>query len=347
MKRLLAAAGLFACLGVAGLARAEGPTDAGGPIKGLGASFPAPVYQAWMKSYQTATGKALQYQPVNSGAGVQKIEAAAVDFGGSDKPLSDADLAKNGLNQFPTVLGGVVPVINMPGIPSGKLRLDGELLAAIFSGDVKMWDDARIKALNPGMKLPDWPITVVHRAEKSGTTFLFTSYLTSTSAKWKAERGASDVGSWPEGLIGVGNAGVPDIMKGTVGTIGYVEYYYAKQYHLDTVLLKNHEGVYVAPAPSAFKAAAARAQWPKSGGFYLLLLDQPGAKSWPITAATFVLVRKDAPADRREQVMRFFDWTWRHGDKDAAALDYVPLPDELKRLVRASWAAAATATPAP
>lgn len=334
MKPLTIAACAFLCV-VPCLA--ETPAPLTGPIGGTGASFPAPVYEAWSTDYLAAKGETVKYKAVGSGVGIQQIEAAAVDFGGTDKPLSGDDLAKNGLMQFPTVLGGVVPVINMPSIDSGKLKMDGELLAAIFNGDVKIWNDPRIQAQNPGMTLPEWPITVVHRADKSGTTFLFTSYLSAVSPMWKAARGVSDTGTWPDGLVGQGNGGVPDIMKDTVGTIGYVEYFYAKRYKLDTIVLKNHDGAFVAPSVPGFKAAAAKADWTHASGFNLLLLDQPGVASWPITAATFVLVRKDALAERRKQVLQFFDWSYANGDARADSLDYVPLPAELKTLVRKSW----------
>jgi phosphate transport system substrate-binding protein len=338
------AAACITLLGAASPSLAD-TVASGGQISGAGASFPAPLYKAWIDAYGAAEHRALSYEAVGSGAGVQRIEAGTVDFGGTDKPVTPEDLEKNGLIQFPTVLGGVAPVVNMPGIDSETLHLDGPLLADIFAGKVKKWNDPRIQAQNPGLALTDWPITVVHRADKSGTTFLFTSYLSAVSPDYKAEHGASDTGTWPKGLEGVGNSAVPDIMKGTLGTIGYVEFYYAKTYHLDTVVLKNRDGVAVSPTTTAFSAAAAHADWSKAKGFALLLLDQPGAGSWPITGATFVLVRKDAPVARREAVLNFVDWSWRHGDATADQLNYVPLPAEVKALVRTSWGAEAPPAP--
>ena len=339
MKSLFIPIALTTCFCFANVAAAETAGAPATPIAGAGASFPAPLYGAWSTDYRTAKGETVNYQSVGSGAGVQQIEAAAVDFGGTDKPLSAEDLDKNGLIQFPSVLGGVVPVINVPGLSSGQLRLDGPLLADIFLGAVKMWNDPRIKAENPGVDLPDWPITVAYRSDKSGTSFLFTTYLASTSSAWKAGPGAGDLVTWPAGLGGKGNAGVAEIMSGTVGTIGYVEYAFAKQKNLDFVLLKNHDGVFVAPDTEGFSAAAAGADWSRTRGFYMLLIDQSGPRSWPITGATFALVRKDAPADRRQAVLRFFDWDYAHGDARAAAMDYVPLPATLKTLVRESWGA--------
>ena len=333
MKRLLATSILTLSLGMALEAAAQTP------VTGAGSSFAAPIYGAWATSYQAAKNETVTYQSVGSGAGIAQIEAGAVEFGGTDKPLSSADLAKNNLMQFPTALGGVVPVINTPGIAAGQLHLDGPLLAEIFAGKVAMWNDPRIKAQNPTLALPDLPITVAYRSDKSGTSFLFTSYLSSVSPAWKAGPGAGDTVTWPAGLGGKGNAGVAQIMSDTMGTIGYVEYAFAKQNKLDYVALKNHDGAFVAPDVAAFSAAAAKADWSKAPGFYLLLLDQPGAASWPITGATFALVRKDVDAAHRAAVLRFFDWDFANGDAQASNLDYVPLPAAVKTLVRASWGA--------
>ncbi len=337
MKSLLASTAflLGAALSSASLAQ----TAAGGAVAGAGASFPAPLYAAWAADYQAAKGMSVTYQPVGSGAGVRQIEASAVDFGGTDKPLTQADLDKNGLIQFPTVLGGVVPVINVPGLESGKLRLDGPALADIFSGKITKWNDPRLQALNPGLSLPDWPVTVAYRSDKSGTSYLFTTYLSSVSPAWKAGPGAGDTVAWPAGLGGKGNAGVAEIMAQSMGTIGYVEYAYAKQNKLDLVVLKTHDGAFIEPDPATFSAAAEKADWAHAPGLGLLILDQPGARSWPITAATFVLVRKDASAGRRQQVLRFFDWDFAGGDARAAKENYVPLPAPVKALVRKSWGA--------
>ncbi len=337
MKTLVLCAVTVMALGIAGGAASEAPSGGPGAISGAGASFPAPLYSAWADKYHAAGGDAVTYQSVGSGAGIQQIEASAVDFGATDKPLTAEDLASQGLLQFPTVLGGVVPVINAPGIGAGQLRLDGPLLAEVFAGHVKMWNDPRIKALNPALALPDLPITVAYRSDKSGTTFLFTTYLSAVSAAWKAGPGSGDAVAWPAGLGGKGNAGVAEIMGNTLGTIGYVEYAYARQNNLDYVVLKNSDGSFVAADAAGFTGAAAKADWSRAKGFYLLLIDQPGAASWPITGATFILVRKDAPAARRQAVLRFFDWAYAKGDANAVALGYVPLPVAVKTLIRTSW----------
>lgn len=339
MKSLQAAMALLLGTALSGAALAETPSTSG--VTGAGASFPAPLYDAWTTEYRVAKGVAVTYQSIGSGAGVQQIEAAAVDFGGTDKPLTLAELDKNGLMQFTTVLGGVVPVVNVPGVGSGKLRLDGAALADIFSGKIAKWNDARLVALNPGLSLADWPITVAYRSDKFGTSYLFTTYLSSVSSAWKIGPGAGDTVSWPAGLGGKGNAGVAAILGDTIGTIGYVEYAFAKQKNLDLVVLKTHDGAYLEPEASTFSAAAAKADWAHAPGLGLLILGQPGAKSWPITAATFVLVRKDAPAERRQQVLRFFDWDFANGDARAERENYVPMPPALKALVRQTWGAEA------
>jgi phosphate transport system substrate-binding protein len=309
-------------------------------ISGAGATFPAPLYQAWAEDYQKAKGVRVSYQAIGSGGGIKQIEAGTVDFGGSDKPLTSDVLDKNGLIQFPTVIGGVVPVVNLPGIVGGQIRLSGALLADIYAGKVAKWSDPKIAAFNPGVKIPNLPISVVHRSDGSGTTFLFTSYLSGVNPAWKSGPGASDAIAWPVGLGGKGNDGVSAFVRQTVGSIGYVEYAYAVENKLSYVDLQNHDGKFVAPTAAAFAAAASGADWSKAPGFYLLLLDQPGADSWPITGATFLLLRKDQDAAKRQQVLDFVEYAYASGDGRADKLNYVALPADVKSLVRASWAPA-------
>jgi phosphate transport system substrate-binding protein len=331
---LAATAALTACGKAAPQAAAQGPQ-----ISGAGATFPAPLYAKWAEAAKAATGLTLNYQAIGSGGGIKQIEARTVAFGASDKPLKPDELAKNGLVQFPTVMGGVVPVANLPGVAAGQLKLTGPTLADIYLGKVKRWSDPEIARLNEGVGLPDLPITVVHRSDGSGTTFLFTSYLSAESPAW-AKVGASDSVNWPVGLGGKGNDGVAAMTKQTPGAIGYVEYAYARQNGMAYALLRNRDGRFVAPTAASFAAAAAGADWTKAPGFHLLLLDQPGATAWPITGATFILMHRDQtnPAQAKA-VLSFFDWAYRNGDQQAAALDYVALPADVKTLVRRSWAA--------
>ncbi len=326
----------------AGAPASAGPSPAaagGSGISGAGATFPAPVYAKWAADYQTQTGLSLNYQAIGSGGGVKQIEARTVDFGASDKPLKPEELAAAGLYQFPTVMGGVTPILNVPGLKPGQLKLTGPVLAQIFLGDIGKWNDARIAALNPGVALPNLPITVVHRADGSGTNFLFTSYLSRVSPEFGQKVGASDSVQWPTGLGGKGNDGVAAFVKQTTGAIGYVEYAFAKQNGMTYADLQNHDGKTVAPTAEAFAAAATGADWTKAPGNYLLLLDQPGPSAWPITGATFVLVyRQQADAAKGKAVLGFYDWAYKNGDADASALDYVPLPVAVKAMVRAQWA---------
>ncbi|MGZ6013972.1 MAG: phosphate ABC transporter substrate-binding protein PstS, partial [Caulobacteraceae bacterium] len=261
-------------------------------ITGAGATFPQPIYNKWGELYKGATKNNLNYQGIGSGGGIKQIEAKTVDFGASDKPLKPADLEANGLMQFPTVVGGVVPVMNVPGLNPGQVKLSGEVLAKIFIGEVKTWGDPAIASLNPGVKLPNLPITVVHRSDGSGTSFVFTTYLSNQSPAWAQRVGANDAVEWPTGLGGKGNDGVAAFVKQTIGSIGYVEYAYAKQNKMTYAAMKNKAGSFVEPTAPAFAAAASGADWSKAPGNYLLLLDQPGAQSWPITAATFILMHK-------------------------------------------------------
>jgi phosphate transport system substrate-binding protein len=309
-------------------------------ISGAGATFPAPIYARWAEAYKAQTGQMLNYQAIGSGGGIKQIQANTVDFGASDKPLKPADLDKSGLYQFPTVMGGVVPVMNLPGVQPGQVKLTGELLADIYLGDVKSWSDPKIAALNPGVKLPNLPITIVHRSDGSGTSFLFTSYLTAKNPAWAQKVGASDSVQWPTGIGGKGNDGVAAFVKQTPGAIGYVEYAYATQNKLTYADLKNHDGQFVAPTAQAFAAAAAGADWTKAPGNYLLLIDQPGAQTWPITGATFILMHKQqADPAKGRAVLSFFDWAYKNGDAAAKQLDYVPLPDQVKNMVRQQWTA--------
>jgi len=330
LKTFVATAGLAAML-----ASAAPAAD----ITGAGATFPAPVYAKWAETYKATTGIGLNYQAIGSGGGIKQIKAKTVDFGASDKPLKPADLDAAGLYQFPTVVGGVVPIVNIPGIAAGQIKLTGPMLAAIFYGQITKWDDPVIVANNPGVKLPGLPITVVHRSDGSGTSFLFTSYLSMKSAGWAGKVGASDSVNWPVGLGGKGNDGVSAFVKQTAGSIGYVEYAYAKQNHAAYVLVQNKNGKYPQPTAPSFAAAAAGAKWAQAPGNYLLLLDQPGGASWPITGATFILVYKEqANPAAGQSVLKFFDWAYKSGDAAASSLDYVPLPAAVKSLVRKQWA---------
>ena len=309
-------------------------------LAGAGATFPAPVYAKWAEAYKAATNNQLNYQAIGSGGGIKQIKAKTVDFGASDKPLKPEELNSAGLYQFPTVIGGVVPVTNIPGLHSGQLRLTGALLGDIFLGNIKNWNDQRIHAANPRVTLPNLPITVVHRSDGSGTSFLFTTYLSMKNPAWATQVGGSDSVEWPTGLGGKGNDGVSAFVKQTVGAIGYVEYAYAKQNKMPYVLIQNKVGQYPAPNAAAFGSAAASAPWANAPGNYVLLLDQPGAKTWPISGATFILLYKNQQnAETGKSVLSFFDWAYKNGDAAANALDYVPLPVGVKTLIRKQWAA--------
>jgi phosphate transport system substrate-binding protein len=317
-------------------------------MSGAGATFPAPVYAKWAEAYKATTGNQLNYQAIGSGGGIKQIKAKTVDFGASDKPLKPEELAAAGLYQFPTVIGGVVPVTNIPGLHSGQLRLNGALLGDIFLGTIKNWNDPRIHAINPRLTLPSLPITVVHRSDGSGTSFLFTTYLTQKNPAWAKQVGASDSVEWPAGLGGKGNDGVSAFVKQTVGSIGYVEYAYAKQNKMPYALLQNKAGQFPIPNAVAFGSAAASAPWASAPGNYVLLLDQPGAKTWPISGATFILVYKNQEnAESGRNVLSFFDWAYKNGDAAAGALDYVPLPATVKALVRKQWASNVTSNGKP
>jgi phosphate transport system substrate-binding protein len=306
-------------------------------VTGAGATFPAPLYAKWADAYNKATGVKINYQSVGSSAGLRQIRAKTVDFGASDIPLSDADLAKDNLVQFPTVMGGVVPVVNVKGLAPGQLRLNGQVLGDIYLGKITKWNDAAIASLNPGVPLPDTAIAVVRRADGSGTTFIFTNYLSKVNAEWKSKVGEGAAVNWPTGAGGKGNEGVAAFVQRLPNSIGYVEFSYAKTNKMAHVLLRNASGSFVAPDDATFKAAAAGAAWDKS--FYQILTEQAGKDAWPITGATFVLLQKlqDKPAQGTAS-LKFFDWAFSNGDKMASDLEYVSLPDSVEALVRKAWA---------
>ena len=308
-------------------------------ISGAGATFPAPIYAKWAEAYKAKTGVGMNYQAIGSGGGIKQIQAKTVDFGASDKPLKPEVLESSGLYQFPMVMGGVVPILNVPGIKPGQVHLTGAALGDIFLGKVTKWNDPELVALNKGVPLPNLPITVVHRSDGSGTSFLFTSFLTMVNPAWASAVGASDSVQWPVGLGGKGNDGVSAFVKQTIGSIGYVEYAYAKQNNATYALIQNKAGKYPLPAAPAFLSAGGGADWTKAPGNYLLLLNQPGPGSWPITGATFIIVYKSqANAATGASVLQFFDWAYKNGDAMAAQLDYVPMPPKVKAYVRAQWA---------
>ena len=306
-------------------------------VTGAGATFPAPIYAKWADAYNKATGARINYQSVGSGAGIRQIKAKTVDFGASDMPLSDADLAKEGLIQFPTVIGGVVPVVNIKGITPGQIKITGAVLGDIYLGKITKWNDAALAALNPGVPLPAAEIAVVRRADGSGTSFIFTNYLSKVNAEWKAKVGEGTAVNWPTGAGGKGNEGVSAFVQRLPNSIGYVEYAYAKQNKMSYMQVRNKDGAYITPTDSAFKAAAAGAEWSKS--FYQILTEQAGKDAWPITGATYILMYKqqDKPANATT-ALKFFDWAYNSGDAMADDLDYVPLPAALKDLVRKQWA---------
>ncbi len=325
----IATLGLMA-LSFSGLAAAQ-------EVTGAGATFPAPLYAKWASDYNKATGVKINYQSVGSGAGIRQIDAKTVAFGASDMPLTDEELAKKGQIQFPTVIGGVVPVINIQGIQPGQLRLNGQVLGDIYLGKVAKWNDPAIKALNPSLNLPDAAIAPVRRADGSGTSFIFTNYLSKVNAEWKSKVGEGTAVNWPTGAGGKGNEGVAAFVSRLPNSIGYVEYAYVKQNKMNYALMQNAAGQFVAPDDSAFKAAAAGAQWAKS--YYQILTNQPGAQSWPITGATFILMHKvqDKPAEAAA-TLKFFDWAYKNGDKTADDLDYVPMPANVKQQIEKLWA---------
>jgi phosphate transport system substrate-binding protein len=331
MKTILAAGAIAAAIAYPAIAI---------DISGAGATFPYPIYAKWADAYKKETGSGLNYQSIGSGGGIKQITAKTVTFGATDMPLKPEQLAKDGLVQFPTVIGGDIPVVNLQDIKSGDLKLDGPTLAKIFLGEIKAWNDPAIQKLNPSAKLPSQAIVVVHRSDGSGTTFIWTDYLSKVSADWKSKVGANTSVEWPVGIGAKGNEGVANNVANTKGSIGYVEYAYAKQNKMTTVNMVNKDGKSVAPSARAFQAAAANADWEKAEGFYVILTDEPGPESWPIAGATFILIHKQPqdPAAAAE-ALKFFSWAFAKGDKMAEDLDYVPMPDKVVTAIQKVWAA--------
>jgi phosphate transport system substrate-binding protein len=307
-------------------------------ITGAGATFPFPIYSKWADAYKKETGNGLNYQSIGSGGGIKQIQAKTVTFGATDAPLKAEQLEKDGLVQWPQVMGGIVPVVNLEGVKPGELILDGPTLANIYLGKITKWDDAAIKKLNPNAKLPSDAIAVVRRSDGSGTTFNFTTYLSDVSDEWKSKVGANTAVEWPVGVGAKGNEGVSGNISQTKNSIGYVEYAYAKQNKLTYTGLVNKAGKTVQPTVEAFQAAAANADWAKAPGYYVILADQPGEKSWPMTAATFILMHKE-PTDKAAsaEAVKFFKWAFEKGDKMAEELDYIPMPDSVVKLIEKTW----------
>ena len=309
-------------------------------ITGAGATFPYPIYAKWADAYKNATGTGMNYQSIGSGGGIKQINAKTVDFGASDMPLKAEDLEKQGLVQFPAVMGGVVPVMNLKEVGQGELKLTGEIIANIYLGKIKKWNDPAIVALNSGIKMSDTDITVVHRSDGSGTTFLFTNYLSKASADWKSQVGEGTSVKWLTGVGGKGNEGVASYVQKLVGAIGYVEYAYAKGNKLDYAQVRNRDGQFVRPDDETFKAAAANADWAKTPGMGVVLTDQAGKTSWPMTGASFILMHaKQDKAESAREVLKFFDWSFKNGGKMAAELEYVPMPDAVVKQIQSEWKA--------
>ncbi len=307
-------------------------------LNGAGATFPYPVYSAWANEYNKITGVKLNYQSIGSGGGIKQISERTVDFGASDKPLKPEELAKDNLLQFPAVIGGVVPVVNISGIKAGELKLNSEAVCKIYLGEIKTWNDALIKKLNPKLNLPISEITVVHRSDGSGTTAIFTDYLSDVCPAWKEKVGAGTSVSWPVGIGGKGNEGVANYVQQQANSIGYVEFAYAKQNNLTYTVLKNHAGTFVSPSFESFEDAAATASFDPKKDFYLWLNDAPGKKSWPIAGATFILLAREKK-DSNVKVVKFYDWAFKNGDAKAKELIYVPLPKSLKAKIEGYWKA--------
>jgi phosphate transport system substrate-binding protein len=329
-------AALVGLMVLPGLVQAENLT-----INGAGATFPYPIYSQWAHKYNSLTGLKVNYQAIGSGGGIAQIKAKTVDFGASDEPLKPAALAEASLVQFPRVIGGVVLVVNIPGVGPGQLKLDGKVLGDIFLGKVNKWDAPAIKGLNPGLKLPSQAITVAHRTDGSGTTFIFTSYLSMVSPEWKAKVGAGKSVNWPApgSIGGKGNAGVAGQVKNVSGSIGYVEYAYALQNKMAYTQLKNKAGKFLKPSIETFQAAAANADWKNAPGYYLILDDQPGEASWPIAGATYILLHKgQTDAAKVAAMLKYFKWCYDHGAEMAKKLDYVPLPANVVKMVEETWA---------
>ena len=310
-------------------------------ITGAGATFPYPIYAKWAEAYKAKSGVGMNYQSIGSGGGIKQIQNKTVDFGASDMPLKPEELEKDGLLQFPTVIGGDVPVVNLVGVKPGELKLTGPLLADIYLGKIAKWNDPAIAKINQGVKLPDSEITVVHRSDGSGTTFIWVNYLSKVSPEWKQKVGEGTAVAWPTGVGGKGNEGVASYVQRVKGSIGYVEYAYALQNKMTYAQVQNRDGNFVSPASETFKAAAAGADWSRAPGYYLVLTDQPGKNAWPISGATFILMYKSQPkAETAKEVLKFFDWAYSaDGDKLADSLDYVPLPENVTAQIRGTWKA--------
>lgn len=309
-----------------------------GDMTGAGATFPYPIYAKWADAYKKLTGHGLNYQSVGSGAGIKQIKKKTVDFGASDMPLKAEDLATAGLIQFPAIMGGLVPVINLDGVAAGKMKLTGDVIADIYLGKIKKWNAPEITALNPDLKLPATDITVVHRSDGSGSTFLWTDYLSKVNGGFKSVVGSGTAVKWPVGLGGKGNEGVAASVLNIKGTIGYVEYAYVKKNKMVYAQMKNRDGQFVSPDDVAFKAAAAGADWAKAPGYYVVLTNQPGKASWPVTGASFILMHKvQADAAQGREVLKFFDWAFKNGEAMAAELDYVAMPASVTKLVEETW----------
>jgi phosphate transport system substrate-binding protein len=313
-------------------------------ISGAGSTFIYPIFAKWADTYKTETGVGLNYQSIGSGGGIKQVEAKTVTFGATDKPLAQDELEANGLTQFPMVMGGIVPIFNVEGITAGQLTLDGETLAGIFMGTITKWNDPAIAALNPDLTLPDTAIAVAHRSDGSGTTFNFTDYLAKVSTDWADEIGSDTAVEWPVGIGAKGNEGVASTVAQTAGSIGYVEFAYAEQNKLAYANLKNQAGKVITPTIEAFQAAAANADWTSAPGYAVIMTNQPGDTSWPITATTWVLIHK-APDDAAAaaEALKFFDWAYEKGDEAATALDYIPMPDNVVDMVHQTWTADVTA----
>jgi phosphate transport system substrate-binding protein len=325
---------LAAAIAACGFMQTAGAAE----ISGAGATFPYPIYAKWAEAYKAKTGTAMNYQSIGSGGGIKQISAKTVDFGASDMPLKPEELNKDSLIQWPMVMGGVVLVVNLKGVKAGELKLDGPAIAGMYLGKITKWNDAAIAKLNPGMTLPDRAIATVHRSDGSGTNFIFTHYLSSIDPEFKDKIGENTSVEFPNGLGGKGNEGVSALASRTDGAIGYVEYAYALQNKMAYTLLKNQAGSFVAPDSKTFQAAAANADWSKAPGFYLLLTNQPGADSWPITGATFILLHKQqTKPETASEVLNFFDWAYHNGGSLAEQLDYVPMPSAVVTAVEASW----------
>lgn len=333
LNTLLKSIGLATALMTAGTAFA---TD----ITGAGSTFMYPVAAKWAEAYKAQSGIGMNYQSIGSGGGIKQITAKTVDFGASDMPLKMEDLEKNGFVQFPAVMGGVVPVVNINGVEEGKMKLDGKVLADIYLGKITKWNDAAIASLNPGVNLPDETITVVHRSDGSGTTFIFTNYLSKVSDEWKTSVGEGTAVAWKVGTGGKGNEGVASYVQRIKGSIGYVEYAYALQNKMNATQMKNHDNHIVKADIETFKAAASNAHWDKKNGFYEILTNEPGKTSWPITGATFILMHKvqDKP-ETGEAVLKFIDWSYKNGEKIAESMDYVPMPAKVADMIRSAWKA--------